>query len=127
MRYIRAFALIYLSLWLGNSVASLLPIAIPGSIIGMLILFALLSWQLVPVAWIKPGCQLFIRYMVLLFVPIGVGIMQYYPQIIADLLPLLLSCLLSTLLVFVVVGYSSSYLQRSRTDNNKPDNMEQQR
>ncbi|OMQ25812.1 CidA/LrgA family protein [Serratia oryzae] len=113
-KYARAIVLIYLSLFAGNAVAALLPIAIPGSIIGMLILFALLSSQILPAKWVKPGCQLLIRYMVLLFVPIGIGVMQYYDQIIDDLGPLVVSCLLSTLLVFVVVGYTSHYFHRER-------------
>lgn len=114
-KYVRAILLIYLSLFAGNAIALLLPIAIPGSIIGMLILFALLSSQILPARWVKPGCQLLIRYMVLLFVPIGVGVMQYYDQIIDDLAPLVVSCLLSTLLVFVVVGYTSHYFHRDRS------------
>lgn len=113
-KYIRAIVLIYLSLFVGNAVATLLPIAIPGSIIGMLILFALLSSQILPAKWVKPGCNLFIRYMVLLFVPIAVGLMKYYDLVVDNLAPLLVSCLLSTLLVFVVVGYSSHYFLRER-------------
>jgi hypothetical protein len=53
--------------------ASLLPITIPGSIIGMLILFVLLALQVLPAKWVNPGCYVLIRYMALLFVPIGVG------------------------------------------------------
>ena len=113
-KYTRAMVLIYLSLFAGNAIAALLPITIPGSIIGMLILFALLSSQILPAKWVRPGCQLLIRYMVLLFVPIGVGIMQYYDQIVDDWAPLVVSCLLSTLLVFVVVGYTSHYFHRER-------------
>ncbi|AHG21835.1 hypothetical protein Z042_21110 [Chania multitudinisentens RB-25] len=123
-KYIRALALIYLSLFAGNVIASLLPITIPGSIIGMLILFVLLSLQILPAKWVKPGCQLLIRYMVLLFVPISIGVMQYYDQIIDDLGPLVVSCLLSTLLVFVVVGYTSHYFHRDRPLPAKDPNAE---
>lgn len=38
-QYLRAFVLIYACLYAGIFLSSLLPIAIPGSIIGMLILF----------------------------------------------------------------------------------------
>ncbi|WON78125.1 CidA/LrgA family protein [Serratia sp. UGAL515B_01] len=124
-KYIRAIALIYLSLFIGNTVAALLPIAIPGSIIGMIVLFALLSSQLLPAKWVKPGCQLFIRYMVLLFVPIGVGVMKYYDQIVDDLAPLVVSCLISTLMVFVVVGYSSHYFHRERPVVDKTNSPEE--
>lgn len=72
-QYIRAFVLIYACLYAGIFLASLLPITIPGSIIGMLILFVLLALQILPAKWVNPGCYVLIRYMALLFVPIGVG------------------------------------------------------
>ncbi|PVZ87130.1 hypothetical protein C9426_13430 [Serratia sp. S1B] len=122
-KYVRSIALIYLSLFAGNTIAALLPITIPGSIIGMLVLFVLLSWQILPANWLKPGCHLLIRYMVLLFVPIGVGVMKYYHQIVDDLLPLVVSCLVSSLLVFVVVGYSSHYFHRERTISGQSANQ----
>ncbi|HAF51236.1 MAG TPA: hypothetical protein DCL03_00575, partial [Leclercia adecarboxylata] len=77
-QYLRAFILIYACLYAGIFLASLLPITIHGSIIGMLILFVLLALQILPAQWVKPGCSVLIRYMALLFVPIGVGVMQYY-------------------------------------------------
>lgn len=123
-KYLRALALIYLCLFIGNAGAALLPIAIPGSIIGMLLLFALLSSQILPAKWIKPGGHLLIRYMVLLFVPIGVGVMKYYHQIVAHLGPLLVSCFISTLMVLVVVGYTSHYFHRERRIIGKPEDEE---
>jgi holin-like protein len=125
-KYARAMALIFLILWVGNLIALILPIAIPGSIIGMLILFALLAWQILPVEWVKPSCQLLIRYMVLLFVPIAVGAMQYYDQIVDALGPLIVSCLVSTLLVFVLVGYSSHYFHREPRPPSNTNDTEQQ-
>lgn len=44
----------------------------------MLILFVLLALQILPAKWVNPGCYVLIRYMALLFVPIGVGVMQYF-------------------------------------------------
>ncbi|TCW00231.1 CidA/LrgA family protein [Biostraticola tofi] len=111
---LRAFAMIYLCLFIGNLLSSLLPMTIPGSIIGMLVLFLLLSLQIMPAAWLKPGCHLLIRYMALLFVPIGVGVMNYYSQISAQLGPLVVSCVVSTLIVMLVVGFSSHYVHRER-------------
>jgi holin-like protein len=47
-QYLRAFVLIYACLYAGIFLSSLLPITIPGSIIGMLILFFLLALQILP-------------------------------------------------------------------------------
>lgn len=113
-QYLRSFVLIYLCLYAGIFVASLLPIVIPGSIIGMLILFVLLSLQILPAKWVKPSCHLMIRYMALLFVPIGVGVMQYYDVLKAQFGPVVISCLISTLMVLVIVSWSSHLVHGER-------------
>ena len=109
-RYLRAFIIIYLCLYAGNGIASLLPVAIPGSIIGMLILFALLASQIMPVEWVRPGSHLLIRYMALLFVPISVGIMNYTQRLSAQVGPIVISCVVSTCVVLLTVGLISHRL-----------------
>ncbi|MFS2224520.1 CidA/LrgA family protein [Pantoea sp. B65] len=106
-RYLRAFAIIYLCLYAGIAISALLPITIPGSILGMLILFALLASQILPVKWVKPGCHLLIRYMALLFVPISVGVINYTDILSAQFGPIVVSCVVSTLIVLLVVGFTS--------------------
>ncbi|ANE76984.1 CidA/LrgA family protein [Dickeya solani] len=113
-QYLRAFALIYLCLFAGNAISALLPITIPGSILGMLILFALLASQILPPGWVKPGCHLLIRYMALLFVPIGVGVMNYYGVLRDQFAPIVVSCLVSTFVVMIVVGYTTQMMHRDR-------------
>ncbi|MBN3136848.1 CidA/LrgA family protein [Pectobacterium punjabense] len=113
-QYLRAFALIYLCLLAGNAVSALLPFTIPGSIIGMLVLFTLLCSQILPAQWVKPGCNLLIRHMALLFVPIGVGVMNYYDLVSQQFGPIVVSCLISTFIVMLVVGFSTQIMQRER-------------
>ena len=113
-QYVRAFVLIYACLYAGIFLSSLLPIAIPGSIIGMLILFFLLALQILPPQWVNPGCNILIRYMALLFVPIGVGVMQYWDLLRAQFGPVVVSSAISTLVVFLVVSWSSHLVHGER-------------
>jgi holin-like protein len=113
-KYVWAFLLIYACLFVGNAISSLLPITIPGSIIGMLILFVLLATQILPFRWVKPGCNLLIRYMALLFVPIGVGVMNYYALLRAQFGPIVVACAVSTFIVLIAVAYCSHYVHRER-------------
>lgn len=113
-QYLRSFILIYICLYAGIAISSLLPITIPGSIVGMLILFVLLSLQILPAKWVKPSCHLLIRYMALLFVPIGVGVMQYVDIIRQQFGPVVVSCFISTLVVLVVVSWSSHLVHGER-------------
>lgn len=106
-RYLRAFIIIYLCLYAGIGLAALLPVTIPGSILGMLILFFLLVSRLVPVNWVKPGSLLLIRYMALLFVPISVGVMSYVDVLTAQFGPIVVSCVASTFIVLLTVGLTS--------------------
>lgn len=111
-QFIRAFFIIYLCLYVGIGISHLLPVTIPGSIIGMLVLFALLASQILPVEWVRPGCSLFIRYMALLFVPISVGVMNDMDILTAQFGPIVVSCLVSTLIVLVTVGVLSQRMHR---------------
>ncbi|MGM3190535.1 CidA/LrgA family protein [Dickeya dadantii subsp. dieffenbachiae] len=126
-QYLRAFALIYLCLFAGNAISALLPITIPGSILGMLILFALLASQILPPGWVKPGCHLLIRYMALLFVPIGVGVMNYYGVLRDQFGPIVISCLVSTFVVMIVVGYTTQMMHgdRQASSRNGADTKEE--
>ena len=121
-QYLRAFVLIYACLYGGIFIAGLLPITIPGSIIGMLILFVLLALQILPANWVKPGCSVLIRYMALLFVPISVGVMNDMDILTAQFAPIVLSCIVSTLIVLVTVGLISQrlndrHIQRAGGEN----------
>lgn len=104
LQYVVSIGLIFLCLLAGINIQHLVNISIPGSIIGMLILFGLMASGLVPSDWVKPGATLFIRYMVLLFVPISVGLMQHFDMLIDNALPILASAVGGTLIVLVLLG-----------------------
>ncbi|PSU50201.1 hypothetical protein C9J12_05560 [Photobacterium frigidiphilum] len=112
MKYIRSFAIIFACLFLGKGIQALTGVAIPGSIIGMLILFAVLSMGLIPSHWAKDGCHLLIRHMALLFVPVGVGLMDYLDLISTNTLPILLSTLGSSLVVLIVIGVATHHKEK---------------
>lgn len=84
----------------------------------MLILFALLVSGLVKVQWVKPGAQLFIRYMIILFVPISVGLMDHFPLLIDNALSIFASSVGATTVVLVLLALG---LQRILTNKASED------
>jgi holin-like protein len=108
--YLRAFLIILFCLQIGNLISLLLPIMIPGSIIGLLLLFFLLVFQLIPSQWVEGGCKLFMRYMTLLFIPAGMGIMDNYSLLFNNFLPIVIGCSISSVLILLLVGYLTQYL-----------------
>lgn len=109
MKYLVSMMLIFTSLWMGNTLQALLESAIPGSVLGMLILFGLLSSGVVSSDWVKPSATLFIRYMVLLFVPVSVGLMLHAEMLMANAWPILAGTIGASTIVLV---FLASFLDR---------------
>lgn len=112
--YLRSFVVLYLCLFAGNLISALLPFSVPGSIVGLLILFGLLAFQLIPLRWVKPGANILLKNMSLLFIPIGVGVMNYYGLLSQQLFPIVLACVVSTFAVMALVAYCSHFIHRER-------------
>ncbi|WP_105902686.1 CidA/LrgA family protein [Vibrio gangliei] len=116
LNYALSFALIMVSLWAGNAIQHFFSLSVPGSIFGMLILFALLASGIVKVRWVKPGAQFIIRYMIILFVPISVGLMDHFPVLLDNALSIFASSIGATTIVLVLLALG---LQKILTDKPK--------
>lgn len=106
----RSFAILYSILYLGNAIAVLLPIDVPGSIWGLLLLFFGLITKLIKYQWIFWGASLLIRYMALLFIPVSVGIIKYSDLLLAQANVLLIPNIISTCVTLVSVALLGNYL-----------------
>lgn len=102
--HLRSLTMILLALAIGLTTQHALDLPIPGSIIGMLVLFASMVSGIVPASWVKPVASLFIRYMILLFIPISTGLMDHYPLLLANAFPILASTIGGTAIVLVLLA-----------------------
>ena len=97
-------------LLLGNLISYYIPVGIPGSIWGLLLLFLGLTTHVIHLEWIYFGSSLLIRYMAVLFVPVSVGIIKYYDLLVAQWKVLLIPNILSTVLTLLVIAFIGNYL-----------------
>ncbi|CAE6897631.1 hypothetical protein ACOMICROBIO_FLGHMIGD_01257 [Vibrio sp. B1FLJ16] len=109
-----SLSLIMGALGIGVTIQKFTDISVPGSVIGMLILFFTMVIGIVKVEWVKPGATLFIRYMILLFVPVSVGLMQHFDLLFANALPILASAVGGTLIVLVSLAWLLDYLLKEK-------------
>ncbi|KGQ70196.1 hypothetical protein A1D23_06205 [Chelonobacter oris] len=107
---LRSLAILYAVLYLGIALQHLIPVGVPGSIWGLLILFICLTTQIIKVEWIAPASSLLIRYMALLFVPVSVGIIKYADLLLANAKQLLIPNVVSTMLTLIVIGLLGDFL-----------------
>ncbi|WP_301109809.1 CidA/LrgA family protein [Sporosarcina sp.] len=70
-------AFLYMIFLLGEFLRSALSIPLPGSIIGLLILWALLSFRIVRLEWVEKGAYVFLSTLPLYLIPATVGVMNY--------------------------------------------------
>lgn len=108
----KQFGIIFGCLALGELLALIPGLNIPGSIWGMLILTLLLERKVVNPSTIKPICKFLISNMAFFFIPPGVALMLYFDLIAAEWLPITVATVVSILLVLLVTGHLHQYLHR---------------
>lgn len=103
-----------MGLWLiGEALAALLSLPIPGNVLGMVLLTLGLNKGWIKVEAVKPACDLLTWNMAFLFVPPGVGLMLYFDLIARQWLALGLPWLVSTFLVMIAAGLIQQRLARA--------------
>lgn len=106
----KQFGIIFGCLALGELLALIPGLSIPGSILGMLILTVLLDRKVVNPTTIKPVCRFLISNMAFFFIPPGVALMLYFDLIAAQWLPITVATVVSILIVLLVTGHLHQYL-----------------
>lgn len=106
----RSLIILYIMLLLGNLISHYIPLGIPGSIWGLLLLFLGLTTRIIRLEWIYLGSSLLIRYMAVLFVPVSVGIIKYYDLLVSQWKILLIPNILSTFLTLFIIAFLGNYL-----------------
>ena len=109
---IRQCTIIFGCLAVGELIVWLTGISIPSSIIGMLLLTALLQMKVVKLEWVKGMSDFLISNLGFFFVPPGVALMLYFDIIKAELLPIVLATAISTMLVMITTGWTDQYLRK---------------
>ena len=91
---------------IGELIVWLTGIKLPSSIIGMLLLTLLLKLKVIKLEWVRGLTDFLIANLGFFFVPPGVALMLYFDLIRAEILPIALATLLSTVIVLIITGHT---------------------
>ena len=85
-------------------VGEILPLPIPASIYGLVLMLALLMTGALKLDAVEDAGKFMIEIMPVMFIPAGVGLMESWGELKAVLVPVLVITLVSTIVVMVVSG-----------------------
>ncbi len=109
---LRALTVLLLCQFAGEVVARTLGIPLPGPVLGLVLLLVILIVQNGPSHELRDTSTGLLRYLSLLFVPAGVGIVTQLHALADNLAAILISILVSTAIGLAVAGWIMQQLVR---------------
>ena len=120
MKYLRQLLIILIFSFIGEILHSLIPIQVPASIYGLVLLLIALLTGIIQLPQVKETAKYLIEIMPLMFIPAGVGLLESWGNLKSILVPVLLLLVASTILVMGVSGkVTQGIIQRSKRKESK--------
>ena len=104
MKYIKQLAIIILVCFAGELVRYIVPLPVPGSIWGLVLMFILLVTGVIKLEKVEKTADFLVDCMPIMFVPGGVGLMRSWSTLKSMLPAAICSIVLVTPFVMLVTG-----------------------
>ncbi|WP_211231343.1 CidA/LrgA family protein [Halonatronum saccharophilum] len=126
LKLLREFAIIVAIAFGGEFISYYFNLAIPGNVLGMLILFSLLLSGLLKVEQIKNIGKFLLDHLAFFFIPPAVAIISTFDILKGQWIQLTLVVILSTIMVLISTGLTIQFFQKviNRVLNNKEEILE---
>jgi holin-like protein len=111
---------ILLFYFLGEMVSLLIHGFIPGSVIGMILLFLCLFFKIIKPDNVRDVATVITKNMAVFFVPAGVGLMVYVELFSKSLFTIIAAIAISTVLTIITVALIQENFEKHRTKK-EPD------
>ena len=110
MKYMKQFGIIMVISFLAEVVKVILPLPIPASIYGLIILLLCLMTGVVKLDDVEQAGDFLIEIMPLMFIPAAVGLMDSFSVLKPILLPIGIIILVTTIIVMLVTGRITQFV-----------------
>lgn len=114
MKYIKQGLIIILISFIGELLNYFIPIPVPGSIYGMILLFILLCTGIVKLHQIKDVGNFLIDIMPMLFIPSAVGIMAQLDSLKSIWIEIIIITIVTTIIVMTITGLTTQAIIRMK-------------
>lgn len=110
MKYIKQFGIILTVTFLGEVLKYMIPLPIPASIYGLVLMLAALKMKLIPLKSVQSAGNFLIEIMPIMFIPAAVGLLTSWDDLKSIFLPVIIITLVSTVMVMAVVGRVTQFV-----------------
>lgn len=97
---------------IGEVLARMLALPVPGPVIGMAMLFAWLAIRRGPSVELRNTATQLLSHLSLLFIPAGVGVMLHFERLRSEWLPISVALIVSTVATIAVSAWALNKLKR---------------
>lgn len=111
---------ILLFYFLGEMLSLLIGGFIPGSVLGMVLLFLCLFFKVIKPDYVKDAATVITKNMAVFFIPAAVGLMVYAELLSKSLFTILIAIAISTVLTIVTVALIQERFEKKRAKNGGP-------
>ncbi|HUH48031.1 MAG TPA: CidA/LrgA family protein [Arenibacter sp.] len=101
---LKSLLYIFSFLVMGEFLVKVLHLPISGNIIGMFLVFFALRTGLVKLDKVKPASDKLLKYLILFFIPYGVGLMAYFDLIATYWLYICVAVVISTIITLYLTA-----------------------
>lgn len=121
MKFIKQFGIILAISFIGEILNYLIPLPVPASIYGLVLMLLCLHFGLVHIDSVKDAGMFLIEIMPLMFIPAAVGLIASWDTIAPKLGTYLIITILSTVFVMIVAGHTTQAFIRYTKKKNKKE------
>ncbi len=114
MKLIRQFSIILLFSFLGEMFHYFIPLPVPASVYGLILLLAALCSGIVKTDHVKEASNFLIEIMPVMFIPAGVGLLTAWDALQPVLVPVSVITILTTVIVMAVTGKTAQGMIRAQ-------------
>lgn len=114
MKLLYQFGIILTVTFIGEVLHSVIPLPIPASIYGLLLMLFCLCTKIVKLSQVKIAGDFLIDIMPPMFIPAAVGIVAVWPALKEILVPVIVITVVSTIVVMVGTGRVSQAVIRAK-------------
>ena len=104
MKYLKQFGIILFVSLLGELLRMLIPLPIPASVYGLVLMLILLMIGIIKLQQIKEVSAFLIEIMPVMFIPAGVGLLESWPSLRPVWTPVVFISVATTIIVMAVTG-----------------------